>query len=634
MKKWNKLDNAAKIFPATIEQSETRVFRFYCELNEDVQPEVLQQAVDQAVKQLPQFLKILRSGLFWYYLENSNLRPVVKEEFQTPCSHIYRNGHQDLLFTVTYYKKRINLEVFHALADGAGAIQFLKYILAAYINILHPGTLPLDDPLLKNTVAIEDMDTDAFNTYYTGGKNPRKLEKTLVWRFHGKRRPDLDLNITEGVVSVKGVLDLAHKYHVTMTEFLVSLFIKSIILNMKEKDLGKMLVIDVPINLRNFFPSETTRNFFVMMPISYQPSGREDSLEWICEQVSGEFARIITIENLAGKINSFGSFERIIPMRLVPRIIKDPGLRFVNFVTKRFVTGCVSNLGRVDLPEEISCYVNQWGVYSSTLNIQLECISFKDKLTIGFTEAFYDVTAIYTFFKLLSNMGVDASIQTNTPAMIIDDTKTEPSKEIYWADPEKKRTEEETNVFPIPKNQSSKLRTCLKWANILSILALIVYAIIYIVTKHESDWIIIMCINTFFIWSSVVIGALNKKSVLRRLFWSYGWTSAFYFVIDILTGWDQWSLLVQIPIFALVNLLLSFYLAREFPTATTRSEIPLYLSWECMIGIAPFVLTLLGVIRFSMLPVIVGVVCIILLLLLLIFRWRILKTEYTKTFHI
>lgn len=626
MKKWNKLDNAAKIFPATIEQSETRVFRFYCELKEDVQPKVLQQAVDQAVKQLPQFLKILRSGLFWYYLENSSLRPIVKEESQTPCSHIYRNGHQDLLFNVTYYKKRINLEVFHALADGAGAIQFLKYILAAYINILHPGTLPLDDPLLKNTVAVEDMDVDAFNTYYTGKKNPRKMEKSLVWRFHGKRRPDLDLNVTEGVVSVKGVLDLAHKYQVTMTEFLVSLFIKSIILNMKEKDLAKTLVIDVPINLRNYFPSATTRNFFVMMPITYRPTGRKDSLELICDCVSREFARIVTIENLAGRINSYGSFERIIPMRLVPRILKDPGLRFVNFVTKRFITGCVSNLGRVTLPDELARYVNQWGVYSSTLNIQVECISFQDRLTIGFTEAFYDVTAIYTFFQLLKDMGVDASIQTNTPTQLKDDT--------FWADPEVKREESDTDVFPIPKEKPKGVRTVLKWANIISMLAIIAYAIIYIVSKRESDWIIIMCINTFFIWNSVVTGVLNKKSVLRRLFWSYVWTSALYFVIDLLTGWNQWSLMIQIPGFALVNLLLSFYLAQMFPSETTYSEITLYLSWECMIGIIPFVLTVLGVITFSLLPIIAGLVCILLLVLLLLFRWRTIKQEYTKTFHI
>lgn len=644
MKKWNKLDNAAKIFPSTIELSETRVFRFYCELKEDIQPEALQQAVEQAVQQFPQFLKILRTGLFWYYLESSNLKPIVKEESQTPCSHIYRYGHQGLLFNVTYYKKRINLEVFHALADGAGAIEFLKFILAAYVNILHPGTLPLDDPLLVNTNAVEDMDVDAFDKYYTGGKNPRKMKKSIVWRFHGKRRRDMDLNITEGIVSVKKVLELSHNYNATMSEFLVALFIKSLILNMKPRDLKKTLVIDIPINLRNYFPSVTTRNFFVMLPIEYHPVSREDSLEMICDAVSKEFAQIITIENLEGRINSYGSFERNIPMRLVPLFLKDPGLRFVNFVTKRFITGCVSNLGRVTLPDDISCYVNHWGVYSSTLNIQTECISFQDNLTIGITNAFYDSTVVYTMFELLQSMDVPAEIHTNTPTVIVNN---EPGKQNvdsssalsvekgwrYWADPAMRLEEKEDDVFPMPKSNANAIRTGLKWANIISILAAIVYGVIYVVTKRQDLWIIIMYINTFFIWSSVVTGVLNKKSVLRKLFQCFAWTSSFYFVIDLLTGWNEWSLTLQVPVFAMVNIFLSIYLSRAFRTDTSSSELVLYMSWECLIGLVPFALTIAGVISFTIIPILAGLICILFLILLVLFRWRSVKHEYKKTFH-
>lgn len=102
---------------------------------------------------------------------------------------------------MTYYKKRINIEVFHVLADGAGAIEFLKFVLAAYFNILYPGTLPLDDPLIHNQIAIEELDSDAFEEYYTGGKDPRSKKKSRVWLLRSKRRPDLDLNVTEGIMS-------------------------------------------------------------------------------------------------------------------------------------------------------------------------------------------------------------------------------------------------------------------------------------------------------------------------------------------------------------------------------------------------------------------------------------------------
>ena len=46
--KWIKLDNAAKIFPATVSGPDTKVFRFSCELFEDVDPEILKEAVAEA----------------------------------------------------------------------------------------------------------------------------------------------------------------------------------------------------------------------------------------------------------------------------------------------------------------------------------------------------------------------------------------------------------------------------------------------------------------------------------------------------------------------------------------------------------------------------------------------------------
>lgn len=635
MKKWNKLDNAAKIFPSTIEQSETRVFRFYCQLTKDVQPEALQQAVDRAVRQFPHFLKILRKGLFWYYLENSSKRPKVEQESQSPCSHIYKSGHHELLFKISYFKKRINLEIFHVLADGAGAIEFLKFILAAYFNILYPGTLPVNDPLIQNPLSITELDSDAFEEYYTGEKDPRSKKKGLVWLLKGQRRPDLDINVTEGVVSTKKILELAHTYHTTMTEFLVAVLIKSFISQMSDKELKKSLVIDIPINLRNFFPSETTRNFFAILPVTYKPQSRDDSLETICACISKEFAETITKENLLGKINSLGSFERNVPMRLVPIFLKDPGLQFCNFMAKRFVTGCFSNLGKIVMPECFDPYIEQIGIYSSTLTIQAECCSYKDRLTLGFTEAFTDVTPIYTFFNQLEELGIPVEIHTNTPTRRIQSQNpSSPGQDVYIADPSVDREEKTDDVFPVPKQESHRISNFLRISNIICIIAMITYAIVYLLTDDRNYWFLIMGINTIFIWNGVVRGMLIKSSILRRLFTRFLWTSIFYLAIDLFSGWHQWSLTQQVPVFSLVNLFLSLYLAGLFKTDTSDEELTLYLSLECMMGIVPGILTLFGVIYFSFFTMIISIICLTFLLLMVLFRWRSIKHEYKKTFHI
>ena len=81
---WRKLDNAAKLYSAASNKKDTRVFRFYCELKEQVQSELLQEALDQTLETFPTFLMVLRKGLFWHYLEPCNLRPVVKDEYKEP----------------------------------------------------------------------------------------------------------------------------------------------------------------------------------------------------------------------------------------------------------------------------------------------------------------------------------------------------------------------------------------------------------------------------------------------------------------------------------------------------------------------------------------------------------------------
>lgn len=87
--RWRKLDNAAKIFPATSGKRDTRVFRFSCELKETIDGMLLQKALDKTVQVYPMFCSVMRKGMFWYYLEKSELDPVVGEESRLPCSSIY-----------------------------------------------------------------------------------------------------------------------------------------------------------------------------------------------------------------------------------------------------------------------------------------------------------------------------------------------------------------------------------------------------------------------------------------------------------------------------------------------------------------------------------------------------------------
>jgi len=133
--KWTRMDNASKIFPATTNNRDTKVFRFACELYDEVDPEILQKALDITLDGFPLFKSVLRRGFFWYYFESSDLLPTVEIESEPVCAALYIKEKRNLLFRLFYFNNRINLEVFHALTDGAGVIWFMETLVYHYMTI-------------------------------------------------------------------------------------------------------------------------------------------------------------------------------------------------------------------------------------------------------------------------------------------------------------------------------------------------------------------------------------------------------------------------------------------------------------------------------------------------------------------
>ena len=82
--RWKKLDNAAKIFPSIAHAEDPEIFRLSCDLREEVDPDALTRALENALEEFPAFTDTIRRGVFWYYLERTGIRPVVEEEHTHP----------------------------------------------------------------------------------------------------------------------------------------------------------------------------------------------------------------------------------------------------------------------------------------------------------------------------------------------------------------------------------------------------------------------------------------------------------------------------------------------------------------------------------------------------------------------
>lgn len=407
---WNKLDNAAKIFPAAQSKKDTQVFRFSCELYKEVDKDLLQKATEETLEEFEIFKSILRRGLFWYYLEESDIKPVVCEEYKNPCSIIYQRNNHRLLFEVTYFKNRINLEVFHVLTDGTGAMNFLRTLVAKYISL----TENTENPEIDYDASSTQKSDDSFSKYYSGKILSKKEKNNIAYKITGRRYIDNKLKVISGTVDVKQVLDESHKYNATLTAFLTAILIKSIIDEMPARSKGKRPVtISVPVNLRNFFPSVSARNFFCLTHIKYDIAKYGEDFDSIVTEVNSQLKSKLKAEKLLPLIDTYSAVERNVITRIVPLVLKDIVLRCAYKMSSRYATATLSNVGIVKMPSQVSKYIKCFNVYISTDKLQLCSCSFDNKLTLGFTSQFVSSDIEMRFFRELTKRGINVELVSN-----------------------------------------------------------------------------------------------------------------------------------------------------------------------------------------------------------------------------
>lgn len=403
-KKWHKLDNAAKIFPPTSTRRDPKVFRFACELFEEVEEEVLQKALDKTLEEYPLFLSSLKKGLFWYYLETSSIKPKVKREAQAICEPIDK----DLLFRVFYYRKRINLEVHHCLTDGTGTLSFFKTLVSNYLIQKYN----INNKMVIDNTSIFEKEANSFEKYYKKFKGLTIPKNQRAYNIKGDRYPEERLKVIEGVVSTKKVLNLAKEYDTTVTVYLTSLLIKSIASTMSRKDKRKPIVISIPVNLRKYFKSNTIRNFFNAISIRYK-SKEDDDLKEIIEVVNKQFKEKLKREKLDEGMNALAVLENIFIIRLVPIFIKDIVLKYFYETTMKENTTSLSNVGIVEMPEQIQSFIKSFSVFASTNTIQICMCSYLDNMSLAFSSHLVNTEIQKNFFKELSNKGIDIIINDN-----------------------------------------------------------------------------------------------------------------------------------------------------------------------------------------------------------------------------
>ncbi|MGM7667132.1 alcohol acetyltransferase [Microbacterium sp. A93] len=442
---WVRLDNASNIFLAARTDADPKVFRLSAETDHEVHPVLLQQALDETYARYPLYHAVLRRGVFWYYLQDSDLRPHVTGDELHSCAPIYRADRRNLLFRVTHHLKRINLEVFHALSDGTGALWFLSDLVTAYHRLRYPEQSHEPDPgVLGAPEPARGLTGDSFAQYFRRDAAPATLTvpgvetgtarepaphalqhrpsvgtgRPRVYRVRGTRTPDHRTRDVELTLSAAEVLEVARAEQVSMTMYLTALFFESIRRSSGGLGRNQTLAVSVPVNLRQFFPSTSARNFFATVRVEHTyGQGAEagagedaDSIGAVARQLQAQFRPKATAEALEAKLRQFIRFERMPVLRVLPRPLKDLMLGLVNRVNNRGLTVAISNMGRVALPEPAEDHVARMFLHVSAARPQFCVVSHAGWLTVSFSSPFIETGHIREFARELTGHGVQVSV--------------------------------------------------------------------------------------------------------------------------------------------------------------------------------------------------------------------------------
>lgn len=356
----------------------------------------------------------LKNGLFWNYL-SINHRPFkVEAEPAEICEYFKSTRNNGYLFKVFYLDNKVTLETFHAITDGTGALAFLKSITYNYYKLRgfiidHQGKILSEKPYSKKE------SEDAFVSLYDKAKR-KNLKEDSAYHFDGERFGDhWNLLLKIRLDSQQLISLVKQKYQSTVTQFITALLAYAIIA--EDVDFinnRKPLKIFVPVNLRPYFDSITLRNFSLYIKATYPSQKTSLNFEDLLDLTKIQFIDQLDRDKLHERLSSNVGFEKNVFIRLLPLVLKNIAFRIgYNILGENISTTSISNLGIVDLPDEMKEKVLDIDFVNAGYGLAMTLISLKKHTNILLSTSLKDTSIMNFIVSFLVKEGLDVIVDTN-----------------------------------------------------------------------------------------------------------------------------------------------------------------------------------------------------------------------------
>lgn len=416
---WYRMDNASFMYSALQSDEYSAIYRFSAVMDAPVDPEKLQRAVDRVMPRFPGLAVCIKRGFFWHYFEpNKNPGPFVKKDIAEPCMPVRFNEDNGWLIRFYYYQSRISIEVFHALADGLGALIFFRNLLAQYVREcgfevpIGEGVFDLDEKPKP-----EEWE-DAYSRY-AGGKAKSQKLLSNSYLNKGEGEPFYTFNVTMGFIEVDEIKRRAKELGVSITEYMCAVLMTVLIAKQRSERpiTERRVALSVPVNLRAYFPTSTLRNFIMAVQPYVDPALGDYSLVEIAKIVH-HFMHIYAIpQELRAAFTSNVRLQKNKALLLIPSFLKDPIMAMSYRIRGlRPYSAIMTNPGVFKLPEAVAEHVVHIEAIQGQATVpraHVASLSYKNTMVVTISGTHKDSYVEREFFRYLVRDGIHVRIESN-----------------------------------------------------------------------------------------------------------------------------------------------------------------------------------------------------------------------------
>lgn len=410
---WYALDDAAKIYPLSMKHGQMSVFRLSVYFKENVVPELLQMALTFTIKRFPSFATTVKKGVFWHYLDTAKRRYTVEPESGMPCRplQISRSGSQS--FRVEYHEKRLSVEYFHILTDGSGGMTFLKTLTAEYLRLL--GVEPSQ---AEGVLNINDLPTksETANEFWRAHKTETIsgfVDKPAL-QMSGRSSRTKPCRVLHFKMDASSLKQAAQAKNATITAYLLAqLFVAG--KSATDEQTGE-ISIQVPVNMRKFYPVDTVRNFSMYCGIRL-PIAEITEAEAIIAEISQQLTEKTSQQNMS---EMMASTEHMVSMmRYIPLFIKAPAAKVIyGFLGDKIFSNTLSNLGVVKMPGQMAAHIDCMDfVLGTSITNRAGCalVTFGNTAMLSISKMTADPSFEEKLYSLLLADGITPIVEGSEP---------------------------------------------------------------------------------------------------------------------------------------------------------------------------------------------------------------------------